>query len=354
MKDSAHGGKSMDHMALTGTEVTIRDIAKALDISHSTVSRALADSEKISLKTRQRVRSMVDQLGYVPSASARVMRGGRSPLVGLIVPDIQNDFYASAAKGIADALAAHSMQLMLSITENDPVRELRELRVLLELRPYGVIVVPSGKPQRQTAALLRHTRVLQLLRPNADLHGYVVTVDEHTGIHNATRHLLDYGHKQIAYIGSSIEFSTARERLAAFKNAMAEQGLEATSISVGMARPEFGRSAVLTLMSRSERPTALILGSSDLTLGALQGLRSLGLTWPEDVSVVGYHDPAWFELAERGISTIRIPVQDMVTTAVNLLLSDPPPGAADPAADASIQFAPTLVLRGSTAPLKTD
>ena len=346
------------HLGVTpATEVTIRDIAQQLNISHSTVSRALAGNEKISEKTRQRVRNMVEQLGYVPSASARAMRGGRSPLVGLVIPDIQNDFYASVAKIIADALAMRSIQLMLSITENDPVRELRELGALAELRPAGLIVVPSARPEKRTAILLRHTRTVQLLRRSSALEGPSVTLDEHLGIYSATRHLIDYGHRHIAYVGSSIEFSTGRERLAAFKEAMTEHGLEtnASSIMIGTARSEFGRSAVSTLMSRKQRPTGLILGSAEFTLGALQALQSLHLRWPDDISVVGYHDPAWFELAERGITAIRLPVRELATTAVDLLMeTDPSPNAEGSEAPLSIQFSPTLVLRGSTALLKSS
>jgi AcrR family transcriptional regulator len=115
--------------------VTIRDVAKALNISHTTVSRALADSPKISDETKSRVRAVVAQMGYVPSASARMMRGRRSSLVGLIIPDVQNDFYATVAKIVADSLASHSMQLLLSVTDDNPERELRELRAILERAP---------------------------------------------------------------------------------------------------------------------------------------------------------------------------------------------------------------------------
>src|SRR5260370_10058854 len=118
-----------------GAEVTIRDVARALSISHTTVSRALADSPKISEETKQRVRQVANQLGYVPSASARTMRGRPSTLIGLGIPDVQNDFYASVAKVVANALAARSMHLMLAITDDDPMRELLELRFMQEMRP---------------------------------------------------------------------------------------------------------------------------------------------------------------------------------------------------------------------------
>jgi LacI family transcriptional regulator len=108
--------------------VTIQDIARTLNISHTTVSRALADNPKISAETKLRVRNAVEQLGYVPSASARMMRGARSSLVGLIIPDVQNTFYATLAKTVADCLAARSMQLLLSVTSKRARRALSSFR----------------------------------------------------------------------------------------------------------------------------------------------------------------------------------------------------------------------------------
>src|SRR3546814_19053670 len=95
-------------------------------------------------------------MGYLPSASARMMRGGQSSLVGLIIPDIQNDFYATVAKIVADSLALHSMQLLLSVTDDAPERELRELRAMLEKRPAGIIIVPTASPRPETSALLQN------------------------------------------------------------------------------------------------------------------------------------------------------------------------------------------------------
>ena len=126
-----------------GTSVTIQDIARALNVSHTTVSRALADSPKISAETKLRVRNAVEQLGYVPSASARMMRGGCSSLVGLIIPDVQNNFYATVAKTVADCLTAHSMQLLLSVTDDDSDRR-RSPNL-----GHGARAEPLGIPVRQ-------------------------------------------------------------------------------------------------------------------------------------------------------------------------------------------------------------
>jgi LacI family transcriptional regulator len=340
----------------TSAEVTIRDIARALDISHTTVSRALAGSPKISDETKLRVRAAVEQMGYVPSASARLMRGRQSSIVGLVIPDIQNDFYATVAKFVANAMADRSMQLMLCVTNDDPARELRELRALLELRPAGVIVVPSPAPESETLALLRNLCTVQLLRKHVGLNGTAVLIDDRKGVYSATCHLLDYGHRRIAYVGGRTEISTGRERLAGFHEALAERKIEAGPVMLGPPRPEFARHAVTSLMTAKNRPTGIIFGSSELTLGAMLALRALGLEWPRDVSVVGYHDPAWFELAERGITTVRLPVEGIALTATSLVLSkhdahrpdeqsEPEPLSTD------VQFTPNLVLRSSTAAL---
>lgn len=334
------------------TPVTIRDIAAKLGISHATVSRALGSHPHINADTRARVKALAERMGYVPNASARAMRSARSALVGLIIPDVQNDFYATVAKIVADALAAQCLQLVLSVTEDDPERELRDLRALLEARAAGVILTPSAAPRAETLALIGNVDAVQVVRSHDDIHASAVVIDDRAGTFAATRHLLAYGHRRIAYIGGTAELSTGRDRLGGFEDALRKEGLKPAHISLGAPRPEFARHAIATMMAAKQRPTGLVLGSSELTLGALQGLRAAQLDWPRDVSVVGYGDPAWFELAAGGITTVSLPVRDVAMTAASLLLARIAArgdGLGDETAAVS-RFTPTLVLRGSTAP----
>jgi LacI family transcriptional regulator len=248
-------------------------------------------------------------------------------------------------------VADRSMQLMLCVTNDDPVRELRELRPLLELRPAGVIVVPSPAPEAETQALLRNICTVQLLRKHPGLTGTAVLIDDRKGVYSATCHLLDYGHRRIAYVGGRTEISTGRERLAGFHQALAEREIKAGPVMLGPPRPEFARHAVTSIMTAKNRPTGIIFGSSELTLGAMLALRALGLEWPRDVSVVGYHDPAWFELAERGITTVRLPVEGVALTATSLVLSRHDAHRLDEPSEplpTDVQFTPNLVLRNST------
>jgi LacI family transcriptional regulator len=335
--------------------VTILDLARELGISHTTVSRALADHPHISAETKRRVNLVAGRMGYVPNASARTMRGGRSTIVGLVIPDVKNDFYAAIAKIVADALASRAMQLILSVTEDDPERELRELNALREMRPAGVIVVATSRPHAETLSILRSIPSVQLMRFQPDLDLNAVLVDEESGTLAAARHLLDQGHRKIAYIGGQTELSTGRERLRGFERALKERKLAPADILLGPPRPEFARRAVTSMMTRRGRPTALVLGSAELALGALQGLRALGMEWPRDVSIVGYHDPAWFELVGAGVTTVRLPVEDIALMATNVVLSRSENSEGSKQAGhmpEQVRFAPTLILRGSTASMR--
>ncbi|OZI74829.1 LacI family DNA-binding transcriptional regulator [Bordetella genomosp. 12] len=334
--------------------VTIKDIAQALGLSHATVSRALADHPKISAATKAKVREAAGTMGYVPNGTAQTMRAGHSRLIGLMVPDIQNDFYAATAKIVADAAAARGFQLALSITEDNPERELNDLRAFVVARAAGVILTPTPLPRPQTVDLLQNVHAIQFIRQHTGLPAEAVAIDEQAAIRAATEHLIHYGHRRIAYVGTRSDISCGQERLAGFCDAMQAAGLPADLIAAGPPRLEFAQRIVHGMMSAASPPSALVVGSSRLTAGALKALRSLRLTCPEDVSVVGYGDPDWFELVGEGLTTIAPPVQSLGTYTINLLLArihgESASAAAQNGPALPARFAATLAIRGSTRP----
>lgn len=331
--------------------VTIRDIAAQLGISHTTVSRALAGHPKINSLTKARVRAAADAMGYVANASARTIRNARSLLVGLVIPDIQNDFYASVAKRVADMLAAKGYQLALSVTEDDPEREMRDVRAMLEARAAGVIVTLTSAPRKETLAMLRQVRAVQLVRRHADLETDAVIIDDQSGTHAATHHLVQYGHRSIAYIGTTTAMSSGRARFEGFRQALAQAGLDSGTHWLGPPRPEFARQAISLMLRLKTRPTGLVLGSSELTLGALQGLQAGGIQYPQQISIVGYGDPPWFSLVGSGITTVSLPVADVAAMASGLVLNDmhdTDTGQESLTTVSVSSIRPALVLRGST------
>ncbi len=330
--------------------VTIRDIAQDLGISHATVSRALAGHPKISDTTKERVREAAARLRYVVNASARTLRSAHSKLVGLVIPDIQNDFYASVAKRLADRLEARGFQLALSVTEDDAQRELRDVRALLEARAAGVIITPSMDLRRETAAMLQHVRTIQLIRRHRSLRtAAAVVIDDRAGVHQATRHLIDLGHTRIGYLGTHTRLSSGRNRLAGFVRAMREAALAADRVLLGPPRPEFARQAIGSWLGTSAA-TGWVSGSSELTLGALQALHHAGLRLPADLSLIGYGDPAWFTLVGPGITTVGLPVAEAAEAAASMVLAD---GRCDLAGTkvggALTRLTPVFVPRGSAA-----
>lgn len=335
----------------TGASVTIKDIANKLRLSYSTVSRALADHPKISDETRARVRDLATSMGYVPNGAARTMRNMRSPVVGLIIPDILNSFYASIAKIVGDAAQEKGLQLALSVTEDNPERELQDLRAFVVSRVAGIIITPTATPKPETLALLSTLRAAQLVRQHPGIDKEAVVIDDSAAIRAAATHLINYGHRKIGYVGTTTDFSCGVDRLAGFNAALHAHGLDSAFVSVGLPRPEFAHHAVHAMMSRPDRPSALVIGSSSLTMGALKALRSLGLSAPQDVSLVGYGDAEWCDLVGEGLTTVSLPAHAMGSYIISALLAqidgDERPAAASALAS---RFPATLTVRGSTRP----
>jgi len=333
--------------------VTLRDLAADLALSHSTVSRALADHPNVKPETKLRVQARARALGYVPNGLAQSMRGSHGPVLGLVIPDIRNDFYATVAQIVGDAAAERGFHLALSITGDDPDREMGDVRALLVSRAAGVIITPTANARRETLAMLRGVNATQLVRCHDGLEHEAVLIDDQAGVGAATRHLVHHGHRQIAYVGTHREISCGRERHDGFCAVMREHGLDAGRVALGPPRPEFAQHAVTALLSAHPRPSALVVGSSSLTIGALQALRGLSLHWPQDISIVGYGDPVWFRLIGDGLTTVQLPVQDMGRYAASVLQlrfeSDAQSGAVA-LGQVATRFAPALVVRGSTAP----
>jgi LacI family transcriptional regulator len=332
---------------------TIKQIALRLGVSHSTVSRALNDHHHTSEATKQLVRSAARDMGYIPHGPARAMRGARSSLVGLIIPDIQNYFYATVARVIAQTCAARSLQLVLAVSEDDAALEYRHALALREAHAGGIIVVPSAAMERRTSVLLNGSPSVQLVRTAPRLRGRSVAIDDQAGTRAATAHLLELGHRRLAFVGGPPTLSTARNRLAGFSDALGAAGLclDDMVVEQGEPRVDFASAATARILGRADRPTGLVLAGAELAVGALAALREAQLRLPEDVSLVGYGDPEWFRLWAPPITTVGLPVEDVASTTAALLfqlmqLGDTPT-TTDPAT-VRVLVEPHLIVRGTT------
>ena len=230
--------------------VTTKEIAAALGVAVSTVGRALADDPRISEATKERVRKAASKLGYVGNSPARIMRGASSRLVGLIVPNILNDFYATIAQELSQSCDIADYQLALSINGDDGETELKRLRELVASRVAGIVIVPTPTPLPETLKLLATVPHVQLLRRVRSLTSDWFGIQDCAALRDATHYLIACGHRRIAYVGGLEAISTGRDRLAGFRDAHRAAGLTTTAslIKLGFPTADFGCQATARLI----------------------------------------------------------------------------------------------------------
>jgi LacI family transcriptional regulator len=342
------------HAAAGLSNPTIKDIANALGVSHSTVSRALNDQRHISKDMKRRVRQAASELGYIVNAGARTLRQANSTLIGLIAPDVMSELFAVMTKVLALRCARAGYQLVVNITEDDAAVELAHVKALRQSRALGVIIIPTPDMLPETAELLGPTCVVQFSRSHELLQAPSVSIDGVSGVSSAVHHLAEIGHRRIGFDSLSSDRSTGLGRMRGFMEGMAAHGLtvEPGLVRQGPGTAEFGRAMTAALLQRQDRPSAIVFGTADLTQGGVEALRKSSLAIPGDISVVGFGDPAWFRLLTPPLSTVGLTLGESAEAAISMLLrqieAKEEGRPLDP--QASLETEPYLILRGTTAP----
>ncbi len=325
--------------------VTTRDIAERLNLSVSTVGRALAQDSRISVPTRLRVQQKAAELGYAGNHAARMMRGAPSTVVGLVVPDVRNSFYSTAAHALTQIMGGRGYQVLLCETGDDADLELAQVRGLVAAQVAGVIVVPAPHPRRESARLLAHLPHVQFLRRHPGLTGPWFGLDDRAILRAATGHLRGLGHTRIAYLGGTPELSTSRQRLAGYLDVVGDERLVVPAPPASVAA---ARAALAGLLDRAQPPSAVVTGSVRITEGVLAELRARQVSVPRDLSVVGFGDEPGFSWWGAGLTTMDLPVHEVATACSRWLLERWPDGGPPPPRPPGL--AGSLIERGSTAP----
>ncbi len=301
--------------------MTIKSIAKDLGISHMTVSRALSDHPNVNKATRDMILTRARELGYVKNAAAKAMRGDGTKIVGLLLPNIINEFYARFANALALACEQNSLHLIIHLTNDDIDQEHAALERLREVQAMAVLMVPAPRRTRDEITQSFGLNIIQLVR-ECSIEGTTATIliDDLSAIEEAVQHLAQQGHTQIGYIGANNKLSSGELRLAAFRTGLAKAGLIENPEIVQTATPSFemGRSCTSLLLA-SQTATALICGGVEISNGALAALMDRGEDPQADIAFVGYGDPSYYAWIKGGISTIKLPVDQLAQEAIRLL-----------------------------------
>jgi len=337
--------------------VTIKHIAQHLGVAASTVARALSHDARISPATRAKVAQAAQDLGYVANSAARQMRSQRSHMVGLVIPDVLNAFYSTAAQAISQCFDEAGYQMVLCISEDKPEVEMRQLRSLAEARVDGIVWVPTLKPLPQTVTWLQSIAHAQLIRQCPGLKSDWFGIDDEATTRQATEHLLGLGHRHIAYIGGPKALSTGHDRLQGFLQAMhaAQANVDDRAVFCDAPDAASGQRVMAQLLTHTPRPTAVVISTSRGTEGALEALRLHGTAVPADLSVVGFNDSPAIAWWGPGLTTMRMPVREVASASaahlIRILGADK--SSAPPSLGMVAQYPPHLVVRGSTAAIST-
>jgi DNA-binding LacI/PurR family transcriptional regulator len=325
---------------MTG-RVTIKSIAESLGISHMTVSRALSDSPAVRPATRAAVQARAEAMGYVPSAAARAMRGETWPILGLVLPNLLNEFYARMADALAREGEAAGLHVAIDLTNDDGASEDRALARFAALNARAVLRVPApGAGPRAGGEMT----VIDFIRRGVDDTAPALLVDDGAALAEAVDLLVAKGHRRIAYIGADLALSSGAERHQAVSAALSRHGRSLDRDIAHLGRPgfDFGAAAARAIAAARPRATALITAGFEISNGALDACLELGLSLPSDIAFVGYGDPASYRWLAGGITTVSLPVEDLARAAVRLAMGEPEVDATAPA-----RFPARLVRRAS-------
>jgi LacI family transcriptional regulator len=332
---------------LAENRARIRDVAALAGVSTATVSNTLNHPEQVATATRDRVERAMAELNFVKNASARQLRVGRSLMVGAIVLDISNPFYTALIRGIEDRLAADDCTLLICSSDEDPEREARFMRLFAEQGVRGVLLTPSGDPAEPLSYLSRLGIPAVLLDAESDQVSSV-SVDHVAGARQAVSHLLDQGHRRIAFMNGPPDLRQCRDRGQGAWEAVQGHGLDPAEVLVSQALASMsataGQAGLARLLDRpGPKPTAVFCVNDVVAMGVIRELRSRHLALPQDVAVVGYDDVPFAEELVIPLTSVRQPMHDLGWSAVDLLLTEPDQPR-------HITFTPQLVVRASSRP----
>lgn len=338
-------------MTTANKRVSIKDIARAAQVSHSTVSRALRQSPLVNPDTAEKIRRIAAESGFRASAVARSLATSRTNTIGVVVTSIADPFVAEVVNGIEEEAIAHNYSVFLANCNADPGRELKVVHSFEDRRVDGIVVTASRVGALYASVLERMQIPIVLLNnqhPSRFAHS--VLIENFEASRRAVRLLVELGHKRIAYIGDRFGYSSDSERFSGYRSALDEADIPFLPELVvhGDGKLEGAGPAVEKLLAAAELPTAVFCYNDMTAIGALQVIRARGLRVPADISLVGFDDLPLASYMDPPLTTVRQPKQEMGRLAMQVLLKL----MAGSTAEQNITVKGELIVRQSTAPPK--
>ena len=302
--------------------VTIRDVAAEAQVSVATVSRITSNSGyPVGAQTRKRVLAAIEKLGYRPSEVAKGLSVRGSTLIGVLAPDMANQYYAEITRGIEDVAHAEDYQVVFCSSDRDPDRATAYVDSLVRRRVAGLVVVGGGS---EVALAPRdvspyEAAVVMVGRPSADF-STVQADNDHAG-RRLAEHFTDLGHRRIGYLAGHRESSASTVRYEAISAALADRDAPVPLVERGAYTEAGGYRAASTLLAPTDRPTAIIAANDRMAIGALAAAEDLGLRVPDEVALAGFDNTPISEYVRPALTTFSLSSRDMGAQAMRLILA---------------------------------
>ncbi|MDN3648039.1 LacI family DNA-binding transcriptional regulator [Reinekea marina] len=331
---------------------TIREVSKLANVSVATVSRVVNGNKWVSDKTRDKVLAAMSELGYQPNSFARSLATNKSETFGMVVGDLGGPFFGDMMNSAEDAIRKAGKHLIVTSGHDSVDSERGAIDFLLQRRVDGLLLHLDVLPDDDIISLSDRCGVPIVLvnRHIPELSNQCVFVDNDLGGYLATKHLIELGHSEIACITGPMYKKDARNRLAGYRSALEEAGLQySDNLVIESDYTELGGKAAIDKLTRRNAPyTAVFAHNDHMAIGAMTSLKALGKSVPEHCSIVGYDDMVMARYVEPALTTVAIPVGEFGKQAAFLALKL----SGEQNNQINHQFDPKLVIRRSTAPLK--
>jgi len=333
--------------AVVRTTSGIKEVARRAGVSIGTVSNVLNRPDIVSIDTRQRVMAAIRQLGYVRNDSARQLRAGTSRQIAVVVLDVANPFFTDVTRGAEQVAEQYGCSVVVCNSGEDAGRETRHLELLEEQRVRGVLITPvdDSPDSRMEGMIRRGTPVVLVDRGSGWPNRCSVAVDDVLGGRLAGTHLVEQGHRHVAFVGGPESTPQVRDRLGGMRAAL-PRGVKLTAVATPNLTVEAGRVAAADLAELTQRPTAMFCANDLVALGALQEMTRRAIRVPDEMAIVGYDDIEFAAAAAVPLSSVRQPRAHLGRTAAEMLMEET--GEASSHEHRHVLFQPELIVRASS------
>lgn len=302
---------------------TVKDVARAAGVSLGTVSNVLNGKASVKPESREKVNRAIEKLGFQLNMTASALRTKATKNIGLIIPTIVNPYYPELARGVEDEVREMGCTLFLCNSDRDEEKERQYVNALLSRGADGLILVKTRLPEAELARLKSRTAlVLVDYEPESRESFCVINVDDTDGVIQGMRHLMEHGHRQIAFICGLVDAYSSLCRMDAYKKCLKDQGIEYRPqyVVLGDYSWESGYSAAGRLLALEEPPTAIFAANDIMAMGVIKAATENGISVPEELSVMGYDDIEMSNLCSPALTTIHQPKYQVGLKAVTMLM----------------------------------